>query len=84
MIITNATVVSAEFDFRGDFMKVRIISAICGIVLFLGILLLSTDIVLASGYPIILTLAVALLSGIGAFEILHNTSLFSHFIRFYF
>ena len=56
-------------------MKVRIISAICGIALFLGILLLSTDIVLASGYPIILTLAVALLSGIGAFEILHNTKI---------
>ena len=56
-------------------MKVRIISAICGIVLFLGILLLSTDIVLSSGYPIILTLAVALLSGIGTYEILHNTKI---------
>lgn len=54
-------------------MKVRIISALVGIVLFAGILLLSTDIVLSSGYPIILTLAVAALAAIGTREILHNT-----------
>lgn len=56
-------------------MKTRIISAVCGIALFIVILLLGTDLVLANGYPIVLTLALAALSAVGAFEILHNTKI---------
>lgn len=56
-------------------MKTRIISALCGVLIFAAIIVLSTDLVLSTGYPIIMIIAVSLLAAIGAYEILHNTGI---------
>lgn len=57
-------------------MKTRIISAVVGIALFVGVLLLSTGLVLSNGgYPIIMTAVLAALSAIGTYELLHNTGI---------
>lgn len=56
-------------------MKTRIISATVGIVLFAAILLLSTNLVLENGYPVILTAALSILAAVGTYEILHNTGI---------
>ncbi|MBR6694698.1 MAG: phosphatidate cytidylyltransferase [Clostridia bacterium] len=56
-------------------MKTRIISGVVGILLFAGILILSTPIALDKYYPWILTAAVALLAAIGIWEILNNTKI---------
>lgn len=56
-------------------MKTRIISAAVGIVLFLAVIFLSTDLILENGFPIILTLTLSILSAVGAYEMLHNTGI---------
>ena len=56
-------------------MKTRIISATVGIVLFAAILLFSTNLVFETYYPVILTAALAVLSAVGTYEILHNTGI---------
>ena len=56
-------------------MKTRIISGVVGILLFAGILVLSTPIALEKYYPWILTAAIAVLAAIGVWEILNNTKI---------
>lgn len=56
-------------------MKTRIISATVGVALFFVILILSTNIVLDTYFPIILTLAIAALAAVGNYEILSNTGI---------
>ncbi len=56
-------------------MKTRIISAVVGVLLFVAILVLSTNLVLDTFYPIILTIAIAALAAIATYEILNNTKI---------
>ena len=56
-------------------MKTRIISGVVGILLFAGILVLSTPIALEKYYHWILTAAIAVLAAIGVWEILNNTKI---------
>ncbi|MBQ1231770.1 MAG: phosphatidate cytidylyltransferase [Clostridia bacterium] len=56
-------------------MKTRIISGVIGALIFIAIILISTDILLPTGFPIILTLVLSLLSAMGVYELLHNTGI---------
>ena len=56
-------------------MKTRIISGAIGALIFIGVILLSTDLVLPVGFPLILTIVLSGLSCVGVYELLHNTGI---------
>ncbi len=56
-------------------MKTRIISGVVASLLFIGVILISTDTILPTGFPLVLTLVLSALSAVGAYELLHNTGI---------